>query len=261
MDCSLFPGRERVFRAQPLTLWSEGFSDLACREHCAPKRAAGWRLILRCPLTGYPPASIERASRQPTVIFRIPSHVLRHPNFGRGAGRRYPAPAGVLAYFKSVSTELGTWFACANIATEDCIMMLFRVYSTISSAMSASRMTDSAFVNSVKFTRSCRRLASKPFFWKAPMAARMLFTSLIESSTITSADCAPLILRTSMSCRFSKFAWFTTPRARLRVFVLSNDTEALCPGLGPIWNTSEFWYTVTRPADWAPSPASGAVVT
>ena len=46
--------------------------------------------------------------------------------------------------------------ACANIAVADCVMMLFRVNSTISLAMSASRITDSALVNSSEIVECTR---------------------------------------------------------------------------------------------------------
>ena len=59
----------------------------------------------------------------------------------RGGARYVP--------FNSVNTTLFVPLACASIAVDDCSMMLLRVKSTISSAMSASRITDSEFINSL----------------------------------------------------------------------------------------------------------------
>ena len=47
---------------------------------------------------------------------------------------------------KSVITDIGVWFAWANIAVLELTMIWLRVNCDISSAMSASRITDSALL-------------------------------------------------------------------------------------------------------------------
>jgi len=156
-------------------------------------------------------------------------------------GKWNVAPNGIKWDVYDDNTVFGAWLACANMAVDDCTMMLFRVNSAISAAMSASRMTDSAFVNSSTLIRSWRRLLSRVFFWKAPSSARFVVMSSIAFSISRSEDVAPSDVLRSTSRMLVYPDSLMTPRPSTRVLVLESDTATVCPANAPTWKIGEFW--------------------
>ena len=74
---------------------------------------------------------------------------------GRACDRRQPLRFSTVCYWRSPRTLWGTWLAWASIEVPACCRIWCRVNSTISSAMSVSRIRDTDMASEmVDFTRN-----------------------------------------------------------------------------------------------------------